>query len=319
MYEVVFLDSATIANGIVRPRPNFMHNWTDYDRTNEGQTIERAKQAQLIVTNKVLLNSTVLASLPKLKHIAIAATGTNSVDLKVAAAMGISVSNVPGYATRSVSEHVMAMILGLRRNLLAFQTDISAGKWQASEQFCFHSGPIYDLSKSTLGLIGTGTIAQQVAYIAKAMGMKVIYHSVSGRKELPGERLVSLDTLLDQSDVVSLHCPLTATTENLIDTPQLQRMRKNALIINTARGSIVNLQALYNALVNNEIAGAGIDVAPVEPPPKDSPIMQLNTLQNCIVSPHAAWASQEASQILINQVVDNLDAFVAGNPINLVN
>ena len=319
MYEVVFLDRNTFADSTVIPLPNFKHNWNDYAKTNATQTLERCIHAQLIVTNKVNLDNKLLTQLPKLKHIAIAATGTNCVDLKAAAALGISVSNVPGYATQTVSEHVIAVILGLRRNLLAYQADIAAGMWQASEQFCFHNRPIWDLASSTLGLIGTGAIAQQVARVAKTLGMKVIYHSVSGRTQLEGERLVSLNTLLAESDIVSLHCPLTPATENLIDTDQIELMRKNALIINTARGSIINLKALYQALLDNKIAGAGIDVAPIEPPPINSPIMQLNSLPNCIVTPHTAWASQQAMQILISQVVKNLEAFVKGKPINIVN
>ena len=318
MKKIVFLDRATFAADIQIPGPKFEHEWTNYAKTNAQQALKRALKADLIVSNKVIFNHSLLSNLPQLKHIAIAATGTNCVDLKAAAALGISVSNVPGYAMRSVSEHVIAMILGLRRNFFAYQNDIAAGKWQASEQFCFYNNPITDIAGSTLGLIGTGAIAQQVADLAKAFGMKVIFHSVSGRKEFTGKTLVTLNTLLTKSDVISVHCPLCPKSENLINMPQLELMRPNALLINTARGSIINLKALHHVLSKNLIAGAGIDVAPTEPPPLDSPIMALNSLNNCIVTPHTAWASKQSSQALINQVVDNLEFYVSGNPINIV-
>jgi glycerate dehydrogenase len=319
MYRIVFLDSATIADGVDIPSPEFEHEWLNFDKTNAQQVLERAKQADIIVTNKVNLDRHVLEQLPHLKHIAISATGTNCVDLNAAKEMGVSVSNVPAYGTRSVSEHVLSMILALRRNLFAYKDDISAGKWQASEQFCFHNSPIHDLHNSTLGLIGTGAIAQHVAQLARAFGMRVIFHSISGRKSMDGETLVSLPYLLENADIVSLHCPLTPATENLIDTKALEIMRPSAILINTARGSIVDLNALHQTLVQNQIAGAGLDVAPQEPPPSDSFIMQLNELPNCIVTPHTAWASEQSMQVLVNQVVANLNAFGKGYSLNIVN
>jgi len=319
MRRIVFLDSATFADGIRIPSLDFAHKWTNFDKTNAEQTLERAQGANLIITNKVKFDKALMSQLPQLEHIAITATGTNCVDLKVATELGIKVSNVPGYATRSVSEHVMSLILSLRRHLFNFQADIASGKWQASQQFCFHNEPISDLHGSTLGLIGTGAIAQQVGLHAKAFGMRVIFHSVSGRKELKGESLVSLHDLLANADIVSLHCPLTPATENLINADCLKLMRNNALLINTARGSIVDLEALQEALLHKEIAGAGLDVAPQEPPPNSSVIMQLNAMLNCIVTPHVAWASQQASQALMDQVVANLNAFVSGQSINIVN
>lgn len=319
MRRIVFLDSATFADGIIIPSPDFAHEWTNFDKTNAEQTYERAQHANLIITNKVKFDKALLSRLPQLKHIAVTATGTNCVDLKAATELGIQVSNVPNYATRSVSEHVMSLILSLRRHLFPFQADIASGKWQASQQFCFHNEPISDLHGSTLGLIGTGAIAQQVGLLAKAFGMRVIFHSVSGRKELEGELLVSLHNLLTRADIVSLHCPLTPATENLINADCLKLMRNNALLINTARGSIINLEALHQALLNKEIAGAGLDVAPQEPPPNDSIIMQLNAMLNCIVTPHIAWSSHQSAQALMEQVIANLNAYASGKPINIVN
>ncbi|WP_412971703.1 D-2-hydroxyacid dehydrogenase [Glaciecola sp. MF2-115] len=319
MHRIVFLDSATIADNVLVPSPQFPHKWIHFGKTSAHQTLERVRDADIVITNKVMLDKQVLSQLPQLKHIAITATGTNTVDLDAAREHGISVSNVPAYASRSVSEHVLSMILALRRNLIAYREDISAGKWQASEQFCFHNTPIFDLHGSTIGLIGTGAIAQEVARLAKTFGMRVIFHSVSGRENMDGETLVALSDLLETSDIVSLHCPLTSETENLINAQTLKQMRSNALLINTARGSIVDLSALQSALSNSKIAGAGLDVAPEEPPADDSTIMQLNKLANCIVTPHSAWASQQSMQGLVNQVVKNIEAFVSGEALNIVN
>lgn len=318
MQEIVFLDRGTISDSIEFAKPQSPYRWIDFDKTSDTEIIERAKNASVIVNNKVLLSKDVLAKLPKLKHIAICATGTNCVDLGAAESLNISVSNVPGYGTRSVSEHVIALILSLRRNLKHYQCDISAGKWQASEQFCFHNNPILDLSGATLGLIGTGAIAQQVATFARAFDMNVIYHSVSGREKLDGHTLVSLNELLAQSDIVSIHCPLTKTTHELINHDNLKLMRTHAILINTARGSIVDLSALLNALQNKFIAGAGIDVAPQEPPQTDSPMMRLNTMNNCIITPHSAWASQQAQTALMQTVIANIDAAIKGEKRNLV-
>jgi glycerate dehydrogenase len=318
MQEIVFLDRGTISQSIEFAKPQSSHLWTDFDKTRNDQIIERAKNASIIVNNKVALSKEILAQLPKLTHVAICATGTNCVDLAAAQALDISVSNVPGYGTRSVSEHVIALILSLRRNLKHYEFDINAGKWQASEQFCFHNNPILDMSSLTLGLIGTGAIAQQVATFARAFDMKVIYHSVSGRESFDGQTLVSLDELLAQSDIVSIHCPLTDATHELINRDNLKLMRKHAILINTARGSIVDLSALLDALQDEVIVGAGIDVAPQEPPQKDSPIMRLNSMQNCIVTPHSAWASQQAQTTLMQTVIANIDAAIKGEKRNLV-
>ena len=316
--KIVFLDRDTIGPGVEFPKPSFKHHWVNYDKTRAGDTFRKAKDASIIITNKVEFDFELIKKLPQIKHIAIAATGTNCVDLAAAKVLNVSVSNVPGYATQSVTEHVFSMMLSLRRNLSSYQRDIVIGKWQASQQFCFYNDPIHDLAGSTLGLIGTGVIAQSVARVAEAFGMKVIFHSVSGRQNFAGQ-LVSFEELLTQSDIVSVHCPLNEKTENLLNGDAMNKMKPSALLINTARGKIVDLDALRLILQRKGIAGAGIDVAPTEPPLKSESIMYLNQMHNCVVTPHTAWASVEAMQVLANEIVLNLEAFVKGEERNIVN
>jgi glycerate dehydrogenase len=211
------------------------------------------------------------------------------------------------------------MILALKRQFSHYKADIEAGRWQGANQFCFYNSPIQDLRGSTLGLIGTGAIATQLATLAKAFGMQTVFHSVSGRSSFDDNTLIDLPELLNVSDVVSIHCPLNDTTHNLINFERISWMKPNALLINTARGSVVDLDALVVALQNKVIAGAGIDVAPQEPPKKTDPIMKLNQLHNCIVTPHTAWASEQASEALITKVIENINAFALGKPQNIVN
>lgn len=319
MKKIVFLDAATLGDDVEMRRPDFPHNWQSYAKTPSSNLIERAHEADFIITNKVNLDAGALAQLPKLTHIAVAATGTNCVDLDAAKNLNISVSNVPGYGTHSVVEHVFSMILTLRRGLLPYKQDIQEGKWQQSELFCFYNQPLQDIKGSTIGIVGTGAIAIAVAKIAEAFGMRVLFHSISGRTSFEGGTLCDFDELLKQSDVVSVHCPLTTKSEGLFDLEQFKLMKPNALLINTARGSIVNLDALYSALLDHQIAGAGIDVAPQEPPENEDAILNINTLQNCIVTPHTAWASEQARQVLVEQVIQNIEAAAKGEARNIVN
>lgn len=317
--HIVFLDRATIGPGVTVPAPCFDHEWINFNKTTAAETYARAYSADIVVTNKVVFDRELLLRLPQLQHIAIAATGTNCVDLSAARKQGISVSHVPSYAVTSVTEHTMAMILSLRRQLVTYYEDVRRGQWQAADQFCFFNDPIRDISSTTLGIVGTGAIAESVGSAAQAFGMRVIYHSVSGRREFKSNTLVDLETLLSQSDIVSLHCPLTEKTNALINQERLSLMKDDALLINTSRGHVVDLEALKEALLKKQLAGAGIDVAPEEPPKSDAAIMQLNQMPNCIVTPHTAWASIEAMQVLANQITRNLEAFQAEDPINIVN
>ncbi len=319
MHRVVFLDRGTISENIDIPPCNFPHEWQEFVKTSSEALFNRVKDASIIITNKVEIRREHLEKLPKLKHIAICATGTDAVDLKAASQLGISVSNAPAYATHSVAEHVFAQILSLRRDLEGYRKDIDEGKWQDCGQFCFHRSPIFDLHGSTIGLIGTGAIALQVAHIAKAFNMNTQFYSPSGRLAIEGETLVDFDTLLTSSDIVSVHCPLNDTTEGFINLSSFKKMKTRALFTNTARGSIVNLRDLFEALNKNLIAGAAIDVAPKEPPEMSADIMLLNKLDNCIITPHSAWASQASMNSLMNIVMSNIEAFVNDKRLNIVN
>ena len=315
MLQIVFLDRGTISSDVEMPRPNFAHDWREFQRSSPEQVIERLRGAQIAITNKVPIQAPHMRDLPDLRLIAVIATGTNILDLEAARAHEIAVCNVPGYAEASVAEHTMALILGLRRNLFEYREQVVAGAWQASGQFCFFNRPIFELEGSRLGLIGTGAIAQGVATRARAFGMQVMFHSPSGRTDLDG---VSLETLLRQSDVISCHTPMTARTYGLIGEDELRLMKPSAILINTARGEIVDGESLCKALENGWIAGAGIDVAPVEPPPADSPLMRMCARPNVIVTPHVAFAGIETQRALCRLTIENIEAFVRGDVVNLV-
>ncbi|MDT0596499.1 D-2-hydroxyacid dehydrogenase [Glaciecola petra] len=319
MKKIVFLDADTLGHDIEMRKPNFQHIWQSYPKTQYSELFDRANEADIIITNKVNLDANTLAQLPKLTHVAVAATGTNCVDLIAAKNLNIGVSNVPGYGTNSVVEHVYSMILALRKGLIPYKQDIKDGKWQQSEQFCFYNQSLQDIRATTIGIVGTGSIALAVAKIAEAFGMHVMFHSVSGRTDLPGYALVNFEELLQHSDIVSIHCPLSPKSENMFGPEAFTHMKPNALLINTARGSIVNLDALYEALLERQLAGAGIDVATQEPPDNDAAILKLNHLPNCIVTPHTAWASEQARQVLVEEVIQNIEAAASDQARNIVN
>lgn len=317
-HKVVFLDRATVAKEIVFNALSFPHSWNEYASTSPEQTLDRLRGATICITNKVLINQQLINQLPDLRLIVVAATGTNAVDLQACKRNGITVCNVQGYAKTTVCEHVFAMILGLRRQLALYRDELNRGRWQEENQFCYFNQPIHELAGNQLGLIGSGSIAQSVAHVAKAFGMDVCYYSLSGRDQLSFARSLPLDILLTESDIVSLHCPLTEQTQHLINFNNLKKMKKNALLINTARGGVVDLDALKQALDEQYIAGAGLDVVPEEPPEKNSTAMALAAYPNVILTPHVAWASQEAMQVLADQVINNIEQFVNHKPINLV-
>ncbi len=315
MKRIVFLDRGTISAEVDLPRPAFAHDWRAYDRSAVGEVVERLRGAQFAITNKVPIQAMHMRELPELELIAVIATGTNIVDLEAAARHEIAVCNVPGYAEASVAEHALALILSLRRNLIEYREQVIAGVWQATGQFCFHNRPIFELEGSVLGLIGTGAIAQSVAKRAQAFGMKVIFHSPSGREDCDS---VALETLLREADVVSCHTPLTAHTNELIGKDELELMKPSAILINTARGEMIDVDALAEAVEEGRIAGAGIDVAPIEPPPSGSPLMRISTLPNVIVTPHVGFAGMETQRRLCRMTSENIEAFVRGQPLNLV-
>ena len=265
------------------------------------------------------INAAAIAALPDLKMIAISATGTNNVDLNACRGRGIVVSNIRGYAEHTVPEHVMALLLALSRNLVAWRETLQAGGWQRAEQFCLFDHPIRDLHGATLGLIGSGTLGNGVARLAEAFGMRVLRADRKGAAVVrPG--YTAFADVLATADAISLHCPLTAETQNLIGEAELKAMKPSALLINTARGGIVDEAVLMRALKEGWIGGAGFDVLTTEPPPADHPMLDpaLLALPNFLLTPHVAWSSRPAMQTLADQLIDNIEAFVAGAPKNRV-
>ena len=312
MHRIVFLDrDSLIAN--VRP-PAFAHAWQDHAATAEQEVVGRLQGATVAITNKVPLRAAAIAQLPDLKMVAIAATGSDNVDLAACRERGIVVSNIRNYSTVSVPEHCFALLLALRRNLRAYIADVEAGQWERSTRFCLLDHPIGDLAGSRLGIIGYGALGKQVAHLARAFGMEVCATSRSPIGD-SGVIQLELDELLRTSSVVSLHLPLTEQTRHLIGARELGLMRRDALLINTARGGLVDEAALAEALQAGQIAGAGFDVLSKEPPLPDNPLLRLR-LPNFILTPHVAWASGGAMQRLADMLVDNIEAWESGRPLN---
>lgn len=311
---IVFLERNTFT--VPFRRPSFPHEWVDYDQTSVDQLIERLSEATIAICNKVAMRTETLERLPKLKLIAVAATGVDNVDLSYCRGHNIGVCNVRGYAVNSLPEHALMLMLSLRRNLIAYRTDIEKGEWYTAEQFCLLDNPIGDLHGSILGIVGHGKLGQSMAQLGKAIGMEVL---IAERKNatVVREGRTGFDEVLIRSDVVSLHCPLTEETKDLIGRRELDLMKRDAVLINTARGGLVDDEALLSALVNKRIGGAGLDVLRVEPPVKPHVLLEAR-LPNLIVTPHNAWASRQAMELLAEQVITNVEAFVSGTPRNLV-
>jgi glycerate dehydrogenase len=312
--HVVFLERQSVKANVRRPRS--AATYVEHEKTNTDQVIERLRDATVAIINKVVLRDPALAQLPKLKLIAMAATGYDCIDIEACRKRGIAVANIRNYAVHTVPEHVFAMVLALRRNLLAYRQDVENGLWQRSEQFCFFTHPIGDLFGATMGIIGEGAIGQGAAAIARGFEMKVLFADHEPPKA-PGVEFTPLQQVLETSDVISLHLPLTAGTRNMIGIEQLRRMKRNALLINTARGGLVDERALVQALDEGLIAGAGFDVLTVEPPHEGNPLLDVRRT-NFILTPHVAWASDGAMQFLADQLVDNIDAWAEGRAQNLV-
>ena len=316
--KIVFLDSATVAPHIVIRRPEFAHDWQSYEKTSPVQVVERLAGATIAITNKVVITPEMMMQLPDLKLIAVAATGYNVIDLAACEAQGVAACNIRGYAVNTVPEHTFAMILALRRNLIEYRQQVLDGEWVRAEQFCFFNGPIRDLAGSNLGIVGAGALGQMVGRIGLAFGMNVMYLNQHIRQAPDHGQVVDFEKFRDEVDVLTLHCPLTSETENMIDAEFLAGMKNSALVINTGRGGLVNEQALADAIRSGSIAGAGVDVTVQEPAPLDLPVMQVVDLPNVILTPHVAWASDGAMQTLVDQLIDNIEAFERGEPRNLL-
>ncbi len=319
MHHIVFLDRDSIRAQL--RRPGFSHVWTEYPLTAPDQVVDRLKEATIVITNKVVLREELLAQLPKLQMIAAAATGTDNLDLAGCRARNIIVSNIRGYAVHAVPEHVLMMILALRRQLLAYRADLAAGRWQRAPLFCFFDFPIRDLHGNTLGLLGRGSIGQGVARLAEAFGMRVSWgerKGVAAAQVRPGH--VPFEQLLAEADVLSLHCPLNEQTRGMIGANELRAMKPDAILINTARGGLVDEAAMAQALREGLIAGAGFDVLSNEPPRDGNPLLAADilALPNFILMPHVGWASDAAMQALADQLIDNIEAFACGQPRNIV-
>jgi len=288
-------------------------DWTIYPETSDREVCERIVDADIVLTNKVPINALSLSQAPRLKIISVMATGTNAIDLQAAAQHQVAVCNAVKYGTGSVVQHVWALILALTTKLADYQRAAVDGTWQHSSQFCLLNFPVEELQSKVLGIVGAGELGRGVAKVAEAFGLEVIYAALPGRQYADQQR-VDFEAFLSRADIVSLHCPLTAETTNLIDEVELALMKPSAVLINTARGGMVNEAALKRALLNGAIAGAGIDVLTNEPPREGNPLLD-ETIPNLIVTPHCAWVARQSRQRLVAQTVENLRAFLQEEPL----
>ncbi len=289
---------------------------TIYDRTQADAVVDRARDAQIVLTNKTPVPSNVIDRLKQLQYIGVLATGYNIVDVAAARERRIPVTNVPTYGTNTVAQMTMAHVLNLTQHIGHHAEAVRSGRWANCDDFCFWDYPLVELDGLTMGIVGFGRIGQATARLALAFGMRVLVHTPEDVQLQQGVETVDLDTLLRESDVVTLHCPLTDDTHHLINGPRLAMMKSSALLINTSRGPLVDEQALAEALNEGRIAGAGLDVLSEEPPPPDH---RLPAARNCYVTPHIAWAARASRQRLLHIAVDNIAAFLAGKPRNVVN
>ena len=317
MTRIVFLDRSTIGPSVTLSKPSFPHEWIDYDRTRPDQVVDRLTGADIAVCNKVPIRRDSIERLPGLKMICIPATGYDAFDIEACRERGIVVSNIRGYAVHTVPEHAFALIFALRRNLVGFRQDVINGNWQKAAQFCFFTHPIHDLADSTLGIFGESALGQGVARIGQALGMRILFAAHKGVSGL-GPLYTPFDEVLETADVISLHCPLMPATRNMIAAPEFAKMKKKPLLINCARGGLVNEADLVDALDKGQISGAGFDCLTTEPPAPDNPMLKVLDRPNVIVTPHVAWASDEAMQTLWDQLILNIDNFHAGKPSNRI-
>ena len=315
MEEIVFLERDSLQAKVRRPA--FPHAWREHCGIPSADEAARClKQASIAIVNKAPLPAATLTSLPRLRMVAVAATGTDNIDIAAARARGIVVSNVRGYAEHTVPEHTFALILALRRSLLAYHEDVQHGRWQQAARFCLSGHPIRDLYGATLGIFGEGSIGQGVARLARAFGMRVLFADHEPPKA-DGIQFTDPSAVFSEADIISLHLPLGEKTRSLIGAAELRRMKKSALLINTARGGLVDERALAEALKAGTIAGAGFDVLSVEPPKTGNPLLELDS-PNFILTPHVAWAGEQAMQSLADQLIDNVESFINGTPRNVV-
>ncbi|MGJ8648475.1 MAG: D-2-hydroxyacid dehydrogenase [Marinomonas colpomeniae] len=307
--KAVFLDRGSFPEYIKIQLPSQVTEVVEYENTQQDEVIDRIKGASIVLTNKVIINSEAIESSSSLNLIQVMATGTNNVDSAACIKNNIAVQNVAGYSTVSVPEHTFSMLLALRRNLVSYLDDVKSGKWALSDFFCFLEHPIQDLNGTTMVIIGGGSLGQKVAVIAQAFGMKVIFAERKGVNEIRSG-YIDFEEALKIADVVSLHCPLTEETRSLIGDAELSLMKQSALLLNMSRGGIVDERALLNAFTKGIIAGAAFDVATQEPMPLDSPLQKLTQYPNFLLTPHIAWASNEAMQTLVDIAIQKITSFI---------
>ncbi|OOZ42714.1 2-hydroxyacid dehydrogenase [Solemya elarraichensis gill symbiont] len=309
--KAVFLDLKTLDQEDLElsALKSLADEWVFHDLTAADETAERIRDVEIVITNKVVIDAALMDQAENLKLICVAATGTNNVDLEAAKEMGIMVTNVTGYGTPSVVQHVFAMLLALNTSLIGYHERVQAGAWQKSSSFCLFDLPITELTGKRMGIIGYGELGQGVATVAEAFGMQLMIAQRPGSTEAQPNRY-PLDEVLQQADVISLHVPLADNTANLIGERELKMMKPDAVVINTARGGIVDEEALVDALKSGEIGAAGFDVLSVEPP-KQGNVLLDNPMPNLIVTPHVAWASQQSRQRLLNLVVESIENYIA--------
>ena len=317
--KIVILDGYTLNPGDLSWEPlKELGEVTVYERTAPKDVCQRAEGAEVVFTNKVVLDEAVLEKLPSLKYIGVLATGYNVVDVAAAARKGIVVTNIPAYSTSSVAQMAFAHILNIVQRVGYYAQEVSNGKWSRQADFSFWDAPLHELDGKKIGIIGFGNTGRATARIAVGFGLDVYAYTSKSAMELPADvhKCPSMDELFRKCDIVSLHCPLTETTRELVDARKLDLMKPSAILINTGRGGLVNEQDLADALNSGKIAAAGLDVLSSEPPRADNPLLKA---RNCFITPHQAWATKEARVRLMQLAVNNLKAFLEGKPVNVVN
>lgn len=309
--DIVFLDTETIGEVDLLQQLHGMGNLTLYKTTAPDQRVQHIAGNEIVITNKVIIDRQLMDACPAMKLVCIAATGTNNIDLDAASGKGIQVKNIAGYSTESVVQHTFALLLHLMNRLNYYDRYVKSGLYSTSGLFTHHGRTFYELSAKIMGIIGLGTIGKRVAEVAVSLGAKVVYYSTSGKNlDQPYEHM-PLKELLSLSDVVSIHCPLTDHTRNLLDLDQLKVMKKESILINTGRGGIVNEAALAFAIDNNLLGGAGLDVLSKEPPDPDNPLLHIRQMEKLIITPHVAWAAAESRNRLVKGIMNNIQEYLS--------
>lgn len=316
--KIVFMETDTLGNDVDLSCFDTIGKVVKYNKSEPGENEKRVEDADVIIVNKIPMNEQTLRNARNLKLICITGTGTNIVDFAYTNSRNITVANVKGYSTHSVVQHTLAMLFYVYEKLAYYDNFVKSGEYARTDIFSHFDVKFHELSGKTWGIIGLGEIGRGVAAVAKSLGCNVVYYSTSGRNSNSEYKQLSLEELLKTSDIVSIHAPLNKNTENLIDAKAFSRMKKNAILLNLGRGPIVNEQALYDALVEEKIAGAGLDVLTVEPMLESNPLLKIKDSTKLIITPHIAWATVEARQRVVEEVFENINAFLRGEERNVV-